>query len=286
MAVAGAPSRVLVATDLSESAAVAVGRAAQLAGEHGAQLTALHVLENPAATDLAEAAHRAVLSHVTTGPTAAAPSIVIRHSRPAVEIASEAAEGAADLVVVGAGGRRRLSESFLGSTAENVVRMSPAPVLIAKRRPVGRYRRVILAVDTTVESADAAGVGCRLTPSADHLLAHVCTVVGEGLMRTYGVGEDQLDELRHVGTEEARAFVSRVSQTLVPPPREVIVTTGDPRIRLAELSRSRSVDLIIVGTGARSPLSYAFLGSVAQHVMREARSDVLVVPADSEDTPA
>jgi len=163
--------------------------------------------------------------------------------------------------------------------------MSPVPVLIAKRSASTGYDRVILAVDTTAESAEAARIGCWVTPAARHILVHASTVVGESLMRMYGVAEDQLDELRLVATEEAREFVTRLSETLTPRPQEVVITSGHPPTRLAELSRSRSVDLIVVGTGARSPMSYAFLGSVAQHVMREARCDVLVVPAHTEATP-
>ncbi|WP_340682582.1 universal stress protein [Amycolatopsis coloradensis] len=51
----------------------------------------------------------------------------------------------------------------------------------------------------------------------------------------------------------------------------------------AELSRDHGADPIGVGTGGRSSLGYALLGSVAQHVPREAPSDVLVVPAAGEN---
>lgn len=279
MTLAQPPSHVLATTDLSEPADVALSRAAALAGEHGARLSALHVLETAARDDLTESARTAVEAHVTGQIGVDPERIAIRRGRAAVEITAEAARAAADVVVVGARGQRRLAEILLGSTAENVVRMSPAAVLIAKRPATSGYRKVILAVDTTAESAEAARVGCALTPTAHHVVVHACTVVGESLLRMYGVAEDQLEELRHVTTEEARQYVSQLSETLTPNPREIIVTPGHPPTRLAELSRSRSVDLIVVGTGARSPMSYAFLGSVAQHVMREARCDVLVVPA-------
>ncbi|BBY15271.1 universal stress protein [Mycolicibacterium litorale] len=285
MAVAtAAPSHVLAATDLSAPAAVAVTRAARLAGEHGAELTALHVLEAGTRADLTEIARAAVHTQLGAMVGADTAAVTVRRGRAAVEITDEAAQRRADLVVIGAGGQRRLTEIFLGTTTENVVRMSPAAVLIAKRPVEGPYRRVILAVDTTPDSADAARFGCALTPTAEHIAVHACTVVGESLMRMSGVGDDQLDELRDVTVEQERELVSRLSETLTPRPREVVVTPGDPPTRLAELSRSRSVDLIVVGTGARSPVSYAFLGSVAQHVMREARCDVLVVPAHTEDT--
>lgn len=45
-------------------------------------------------------------------------------------ISREAADWPADLVLVGTHGRRRLERMLLGSTAEGVARLSPAPVLL------------------------------------------------------------------------------------------------------------------------------------------------------------
>jgi nucleotide-binding universal stress UspA family protein len=281
---AASPRHVLVTTDLSEPAGVAVTRAAQLADEHGARLTTLHVVPAGMSADIAHSARSAVEAHVARlldrglAATAAAASIALRRGRAAVEITAEAAQGAAQLVVIGASGERRLADVLLGSTAENVVRMSPVPVLIVKRSAAASYHTVILAVDTTRQSADAARFGCGLAPSAEHIVVHACTVVGENLMRIYGADDEQVDDLRQVATEEARQYISRLTDTLTPRPREVIITPGHPPTRLAEISQSYAADLVVVGTGARSPVSYTFMGSVAQHVMRESRSDVLVVP--------
>lgn len=288
-----APLRhVVAATDLSEAAAVALTRAGRLAAEHGATLTALHVMETASTADLTDAARAALSVHVNAVADCAPTEVSVRRGRAAAEITAEAARSAADVVVVGDHGQRGLAEAFLGTTAENVVHMSPTPVLVAKVPATQRYERVILAVDTTAESAEAARFGCALTPAARHVVVHACTVVGENLLRMYGVDDAEVDRLRDVATGDARRYVAQLSETLTPRPHEVVVTTGHPPARLAELSRSRSTDLIVVGTGSRSPVSYAFLGSVAQHVLREARCDVLVVPSRAEsassgtDTPA
>lgn len=279
MATVAHPKHVVGATDLSEPAAVALARAGRLATEHRATLTALHVMERGATADLTDAARAALSVHVNAVAECTPTTVSVRRGRAAVEITAEVAQNAADVVVVGDRGQRGLAEAFLGTTAENVVHMSPVPVLVAKRPATQRYERVVLAVDTTAESAEAARFGCALTPAARHIVVHACTVVGENLLRMYGVDDAEVDRLREVATEDARRYVAQLSETLTPRPHEVMVTTGHPPTRLAELSRSRSTDLIVVGTGARSPVSYAFLGSVAQHVLREARCDVLVVPS-------
>jgi nucleotide-binding universal stress UspA family protein len=60
---------------------------------------------------------------------------------------------------------------------------------------------------------------------------------------------------------------------------QVVIESGRPQTRLPELSRHHVADLVALGTGSRSSLGYALLGSFAQHVLRDALSDVLVVPA-------
>lgn len=47
-------------------------------------------------------------------------------------VASEAVEWKADLVIVGTHGRRGMSRLLLGSGAEQVIRLSPVPVLVVR----------------------------------------------------------------------------------------------------------------------------------------------------------
>lgn len=279
MAVAVPPGHVLVATDLSPRAGLALIRAAQLAHEHGARLTVLHVVPAEIVADMADPARRTVEAHLVEYLDSAPVDIAIRRGPAAGEIAAEAAEHEVDLVVVGAHGADWPNDVLLGSTAENLVRMTPAPVLLVKQPTTAAYRTVILAVDMSPPAADSARLATRMTPTADHYLVHVCTVVGENLMRMYGVGDDQIETLRRTSTRQAREHIAQLTETLNPRPSQVKITSGHPRTRVLELCRSWAADLVVVGTGARSPMSYAVLGSVAQHVMRQTRADVLVVPA-------
>lgn len=278
MDVAATPlGRILVATDLSQAAGAALSRAAQLSREHGAGLTVLHVLPDELSADVTDQARRSLQAHVVEFAGSVAVEVVLRRGTVAYEIIAEGLEWGADLLVVGAHGEHRLIDVFVGSTAENVVRMSPVPVLLVKRPAETPYRTVILAVDTSAPAAEAARFGCALTPAAHHILVHACTVVGESLIRASGANDEQIEALRRASTEQARDHIAHLTDTLAPRPSRVLVTPGHPPTRLVELTRSYAADMVVVGTGARSAMSYVLLGSVAQHVMRESRSDVLVV---------
>jgi nucleotide-binding universal stress UspA family protein len=54
------------------------------------------------------------------------------HARVSEVIVNEAQSGGYDLIVMGTHGRRGISRFALGSDAENVVRMSPVPVLLVR----------------------------------------------------------------------------------------------------------------------------------------------------------
>ncbi|NVN49801.1 universal stress protein [Mycolicibacterium hippocampi] len=280
MGVADTPPRhILVATDLSPWAGMAVTRVAQLSREHGSVLTALLVLPAEIGEENADRAINSLEAHLADHLDGAPVDITIRRGTAAREIASAAVDCGADLVVVGAHGAHWLADAFLGSTTENLVRMSPVAVLLVKKPAEGAYRKVVLAVDTSATSADAARFASGLTPVAEHSVFHACTVVGENLLRMNGVGEEEIEELRRTSTEVVREHIARLADALPTPLKEVVITSGHPATRLVEVCHAYAADLVVVGTGARSPVSYALLGSVAQQVMRQSQSDVLVVPA-------
>lgn len=273
------PRRILVATDLSAQAGRAVQRAAQLGAEHKAQITALHVLPKGLDPELTEFAHVHLRSHLDQYAGTTAAEAVIRHGNIARSVDAEATDRGTDLLVVGAHGADRLADMFLGSTPANLVRICQAPALVVSSPPQGAYRTVLLAVDDSSVSATAARAACALTPRADHILAHVSIVLGETLMRMHGASEEQLAELRKTSTDQIRAHVINLATELAPAPTRVRIESGSPQMLLPQMCRDHAADLVVVGTGSHSQLGYALLGSVTQHMLRHAPSDVLVVPA-------
>jgi nucleotide-binding universal stress UspA family protein len=157
--------RILYATDLSESARLALRHAASLANRHQATLTMLHVLPdlvelmseeagldiethfdddtwktiNTAAKTkalekaLARVREMAVECRVDDPrcPVANA-EIKIEMGDPAARILEHISAGSYDMVVMGAHGRGAFIDMMLGSVAHKIVRMSPIPVLTVR----------------------------------------------------------------------------------------------------------------------------------------------------------
>jgi nucleotide-binding universal stress UspA family protein len=64
------------------------------------------------------------------------------------------------------------------------------------------------------------------------------------------------------------------------PSAEALLVQGEPRPRIIEVASERGADLIVMGTHGRGGFSHAFLGSVAERVVRTSPVPVLTAHGD------
>ena len=142
---------ILLPTDFSECANMALSYAASLSHLTGASILCLHVIEPivPAVgyAGLAEPLPMAdVNEQLEQSAVRELPRIanarewaglnveeMITHGDAASEIVRVAGERQVDLIVISSHGRTGLGRILFGSTAESVVRHAPCPVLVVKK---------------------------------------------------------------------------------------------------------------------------------------------------------
>jgi nucleotide-binding universal stress UspA family protein len=140
----------LLPTDFSECANYALSYASEFAREAGASMICLHVIEPVVPTvgysGVTEPLPMADISEqLEDSATRELPKIarhqactglsveeVIAHGDAASEIVRVAKERQVDLIVISSHGRTGLGRMLFGSTAEQVVRHAPCPVLVVK----------------------------------------------------------------------------------------------------------------------------------------------------------
>lgn len=141
--------KILVPTDFSDNARIALDYAAELARSRNAEVLLVHVMEPPiypvsfgvGPTNLPlmeqdirrhveEALER--LRREAFGDTIRCRCIV-REGQPFVEIVKAAREEGADMIVISTHGHSGIKHLLLGSTAERVVRKAPCPVLTVRQ---------------------------------------------------------------------------------------------------------------------------------------------------------
>ena len=138
-------THILVATDFSEPADVALTYGRDLARAYDATLHVMHVIENMLAfygpdigfamadveRNIETAVQRDLDSTVAKhgGDPLRVVTTVKRGSNVAQAITEHAGANAIDLIIVGTHGRGAVSRFLMGSVAERVVRSAPCPVL-------------------------------------------------------------------------------------------------------------------------------------------------------------
>jgi len=142
-------TKVLVATDFSETSEPALLYGREFARAFGGTLHVLHVVENPTMwawpeaavvdfvqlqAELEGGAHNSLDRLLTSEDRQQLKAVAaVRTSNsPALEIAAYAKAEDIDIILMGTHGRGMMSHLLMGSVAEKVVRIAPCPVLTVR----------------------------------------------------------------------------------------------------------------------------------------------------------
>lgn len=186
-----------------------------------------------------------------------------------------------DLVVVGTHGRTGLKKLLLGSVAEEIIRLSPCPVLAvgpqAERHRAAELREILFATDFTVESLAAL-------PFAVHQ------------MKTYGAHLNLL----HVIPEPNRkplpdsgrvmSCLEEKLEALIPSEAgnghepTCLVKIGDAAEMILQTAQEIPADLIVLGVHAPGTLPGHSLGTTVYKVICEAYCPVLTAAGEARRT--
>lgn len=137
--------RILVATDFHPPSARAAKRALDIAKEHDAQITVVHVIDPslwydvwqdapPNASDpewIANTASQKLATFNQENLQNRGKEMIL-HGKPALEIGKLAKETEIDLIVIGTHGAGVIERALLGSNAENTIEHAPCSVLLVR----------------------------------------------------------------------------------------------------------------------------------------------------------
>ena len=278
---------ILMATDLSNRAKRALGRAVMLAADSGARLTVVHVMDEDLAKPVADA-HRAGAEQTIRDQLGAAAGAGLAQDRVSVEIVAgdalgeilaAASRAAADLVVLGMHRKSGFRDRFLGTTVERVLRNARPPVLVVKDEPEKPYRRLMVGIDFSACSRQALQWALRLVPGGEFHLVHAFTTPFSTILTDPSTHQRVADEhgqdLSRLIEEEMQAFIQRFPDHAER--IKVSMVEGEVIDVLASEWHRIEPDLLVLGTHSRTGVAQRFLGSVAETSLANPPCDVLVV---------
>lgn len=288
---------IIVATDFSDAASVALERAVLIAREHRASLTLVHAFDQGHWDHLR--AQGTVIDDVPSQPPmnqalervhAAASELVHRYGVVAsgvvakgpatAAIAAAASDAHATLIVLGPHNRRLGDLFYLGSTALGVARATSCTVLVVRNAARAAYEQCLVGVDFSPPSQRAVVTAARLFPSTAITLLHAVASFDGPMLFTAALAEAVRAakvSLREAAIERlAQAFPAGQPGQLDAAQRRAVVESAAGAL-LHELESGR-FDLLAVGRYAKSDLGERVLGSVPANLLLHAAADMLIVP--------
>lgn len=290
----------LVPSDLSERSIEAAHYAAGLAKKFGAKVHFIHVSEiDFAPPDVAlipsdpvtweEEGKRALkerFERTTRGAGSA--TFHERTGRPSDQICRLSNEIGADLVVMSTSDGNGLKRLFLRSKAERVVQHSSVPVIVVRSgegqvfdhaQPL-RIQTILVPTDFSAASVEGLNYAIHFAGEfgARLVLFHAFSIQDFVTPKPYGLFNVRptAEEAHSAAEVLMREFVKKFDFGGVE--FETHATTSGAAEGICDYAEKIKADLIITSTHGRTGFMHAVIGSVAEHVVRYARSPVLVVP--------
>lgn len=209
----------------------------------------------------------------------------------AAEVLARARAIPSDLLVMGTHGRSGFERLVLGSVTEKVLCKAACPVLSVPRSvkdaapaPPVLFKRIVCAIDFSDCSMRALNYAMSLAQEADAQLTvlHVLELppallpeVHEPMLKRpqkiakliEDLEEDRRQQLSDAVPESVRAYCTV----------ESICATGKPYREILRVAAEQKSDLIVIGIHGRSAADLLFVGSTAQHVVRQSLCPVLTL---------
>ena len=296
----GSIRRILVCLDRSSFSDVALRRAISLAKTFDSAITLVYVLQPAHETavlrvtdacswEVARQEAGAYLERLGTETSRASGLRVdwrLEQGHPAERITSVARELGADLIVLGSHGEDGAMAWNLGSTAQQVLAVARASVLVARSAAYAQdgcaLKRILLPLDGSLRAESVLPTAARIARAhgAEIVLAHV---VPEPCASAMLRAADDLEVARDLATrlessatrylENLRDQLGREGQLV----RAIVLRRADARQALLDVARKEAVDLIVLSAHGNTCNPARSFGSVTAHLVAHSSLPLLVL---------
>ena len=214
-----------------------------------------------------------------------------------IEIIRQVLENDHDLVIKCAEGTGSLTDMLFGSTDMHLMRKCPCPVWIIKSTEHQQYRRILAAVDQDPEDAVKDVLNRQILEMSTSLalaefselhIVHAWRLFGESYLRLprAGVSKAEVDAMVADEASERRRWLDKLVNTFGAKADKDAVDYVNPQLHLIKgdakhivptIARELDVDLIVMGTVARTGIAGFFMGNTAESILTQLDCSVLTV---------
>lgn len=298
---------ILVDVDATDRAQPALERAARLARSSGARLTIVDVTTVPsyarryipASLEEEIAGHRGRdLARLAEGVAGIPVDARLLQGRGATPLIDEVLASGHDLVVrEGARDMVAPRREPSGAVHTELLRRCPCSVLLTGHGGAAGPPRIAAAVDTSTELGGEAdhALNTRIAEAASLMadleggsvtLLHVWEVLAETTVRRLASPDGYtgyLADARQRATDDFARFTQSLGGRLAGVRAEL--RRGEPEDVIPEFVVAEGIDLVVMGSVARSGISGFFIGNTAERVLDRLPCSLLVVKPGESATP-
>lgn len=263
-------SRILVGTDGSARAQVAVDQAVRLASISDSVLGVLFVIDTGRPHDVPAgpiAEDALAKAHASAGAAGLEVDGRILAGDPSARLMQEVEEKAADLLCVGPDSGLIGAPPRIGRVTKRVLREAGCSVLVARATDGAFPSKIVCGIDTSAGSGELAAFAASVAAAAH---ADLDIVHATSFIRRRSAADAIRERLAapEIDGNMRAAEASGISIALK-------IIRGRPERRLLKETKRRVTDLLIVGHRGVSGVR-AFLGSVSERCAHNASCSVLV----------
>jgi nucleotide-binding universal stress UspA family protein len=304
-------SNILLIADAGADHSTALKRAVALAKNNQASLTLLDIVDSiPPELQMAITAVtpmelcdivvtekrkelRQIIETITDEKIAVEAKVLV--GTPFIEIIRQVLGNDYDLVIKCAEGATGLRDMLFGSTDMHLMRKCPCPVWIIKSTERQDYRRILAAVDQDPEDAVKNVLNRQILEMSTSLalaevselhIVHAWRWLSETHFNRAGVSDAEVDAILAKEASERRRWLENLLNTYgtnadkdavdyINPQLHVIA--GDAKHVVPRTARDLDIDLIVMGTVARTGIAGFFMGNTAENILTQIDCSVLTV---------
>ena len=217
--------------------------------------------------------------------------------KPFVEIIRQVLGANYDLVIKSAEGASSVKDTLFGSTDMHLLRKCPCPVWLIKMTEHTHYRRILAAVGQDSEDAVSDVLNRQILEMSTSLslaefselhIVHAWHLFAESLFRSLRMGLSDA-EVEAMTAEEAaarRLWLESLLSTYGNKADKDMVDYLEPQLHVVEghasqvvptKARELDVDLIVMGTVARTGIAGFFMGNTAEAILNQIDCSVLAL---------
>ena len=278
--------KILLPVDFSKSSEDAVETAINIASVFKSHIFLIHVipddtdlttvlkdmLKTKATEKLAEIKGKIESKGINVDKT------IVEHGNLIDKIISEADFSDVNMILIGSG--NNTTGVKLGTTADKLIRKSEKPVWLASQGKSSNPSKILCAVDFSKSSARALKNSIHL---ARRFKAELTILtVAKNINSIYGmlIGSDDKEQKRVLANHENKFNKLLKDHDLHEVNYKTLIKQGSPEKEILETINNESINLLVIGAVGDSNDRYTLLGSVAEKVIREMPTSIIVMSSE------